>query len=93
MNNLNQFGKEKTKYFQVNRKLTEKELSYFHISIFPSDINRITKIYEAENGNWNLLLVDDMYFLSIPKDSIIGCKPSVFGDLRHTHKCYNLINL
>lgn len=86
MQNLNPHGNPKEISREVKRELTPFEIEQAHPY-------KVYKIYEVENSNWNLFLLSEGYFLSVPKDEKSGCKTSVFGGMQHAEKYHEFINL
>lgn len=86
MKNLNPHGHPRQISKEVKRELTTFEIEQ-------TRPHQVCKIYEVENSNWNLFLLTEGYFLSVPKDQKSGCKTSVFGSIEHAKKYHEFINL
>lgn len=86
MKKLNPHGNPKEISREVKRELTAFEIEQTHR-------HQVLKVYEVENSNWNLFLLTEGYFLSVPKDTEKGCKTSVFGSPEHAEKYHEFINL
>lgn len=90
MQNLNPHGNRKEISREVKRDIKLFEEKY--IKLILCNPAELLKIYETENSNWNLFLMQDNKFLSIPKTDK-ECAPSFFGDIRHAEKYHEFINL
>ncbi len=82
MKTLNPFGCKKTISNEVIRDIKSFELNFLD-RVFCKPEN-VTKIYESENSNWNMFLIKNEYFVSIPKNEDTGCKPSINGSVKYT---------
>ena len=85
--NLNPHGQVKDIAQEVKRDIKNFEKIFIKkVLNKPEDV---VKIYEVKRDNWNLFLLKDNYFLSIPKFENDGCKPSIYGPIEHAEK-YNI---
>lgn len=89
MTNLNPHGNRKEISREVKREIKPFEQNYLN-SFWNK--GEVSKIYEVEDSSWNLFLLDNEYFLSIPKIEN-SCGASIFGSVQHTEKYHELINL
>lgn len=78
---------QKDRAFEIVRELSEQEIC--HIRKINSREEDVSKIFELNSGNWNLMQLKNGSFISIPKDGNTA-SPSYYGDLEHTKK-YNIL--
>ena len=85
------FNHLKNIHILVNREL--KEFEKIHVRDVLNKPEDVVKIYETNDGsNWNLMLLNKGYFLSIPRKANF-CSASIYGSLEHALKYNVLIEL
>ena len=80
----NPHGQLKSIYMLNPRSLETFEKEYLNDVLVNPE--REFKVFtDTQRSNWNMILVDNQYFVSMPKTPK-DCKPSIFGSIKHALK-------